>query len=134
MLLFLAVKTALEPWMSKKTNHWIQKMRTGFKRGAFQYLIFLRLVPIFPFWVVNIVSSLLGVRLSTFFLSTIVGIIPGSFVYVLIGNGLGQLLDQNKNPNLSIIFTLPVFIPLIALALLSLFPIILKWIKGNRHE
>lgn len=134
MCVFLSVKTALEPWISKKTNHWINKMRIGFQKGAFQYLIFLRLAPIFPFWVVNIVPSLLGVRTSTFFLTTFIGIIPGSFVYVLLGNGLGQILNQNKTPNLSILFTPSVFTPLVALALLSLLPTLLKWKKGNQHE
>ena len=134
MCVFLSVKTALEPWISKKTHPWINKMRVGFQKDAFQYLIFLRLAPLFPFWVVNIVPSLMGVRTSTFFLTTFIGIIPGSFVYVLAGNGLGQILDQNKTPNLGILLTPPVFIPLLALALLSLLPTLLKWKKGKRHE
>lgn len=134
MCVFLSVKTALEPWISKKTNYWIKKMRIGFQKDAFQYLIFLRLAPLFPFWVVNIVASLMGVRTSTFFLTTFIGIIPGSFVYVLLGNGLGQILDQNNAPNLGILLTPPVFIPLLALALLSLLPTLLKWKKGKRHE
>lgn len=133
MCVFLSVKTALEPWISKKSNHWINKMRSGFQQGAFQYLIFLRLAPLFPFWVVNIVPSLLGVRTSTFLLTTFIGIIPGSFVYVLLGHGLGQILDQNKTPNLGILFTSPVFTPLLALAILSLLPTLIKWKKGKRH-
>ena len=128
-LIFLAVRIALEPWVAKKTSRWIKKMRTGFKQGAFQYLLFLRLVPLFPFWVINIVPALLGVKASTFMLATFIGIIPGSIVYVTLGNGLGSIFDRNETPNLGIIFELPVLLPLLGLAFLSLVPIIYQWKK-----
>jgi len=128
-LIFLAVRTALEPWMAKKTTQWIEKMRYGFQQSAFQYLLFLRLVPLFPFWVVNIVPALLGVKTRTFMLATFIGIIPGSVVYVTLGNGLGSIFDQNETPNLGIIFEAPVLLPLLGLAFLSLVPIIYKWMK-----
>lgn len=127
--IFLAVRIALEPWMAKKTNLWIAKMRGGFQEGAFQYLLFLRLVPLFPFWVVNIVPALLGVRTRTFMIATFLGIIPGSIVYVTLGNGLGHIFDQNQTPNLGIIFDPPVLLPLLGLAFLSLVPIMYKWMK-----
>ena len=129
LFLFLAVKTALEPWIAKKANRWVGKMRAGFQQDAFQYLLTLRLVPLFPFWVVNIIPGLLGVRTSTFLTATFIGIIPGTFVYVLLGKGLGYLFDQNQTPNLSIIFEPPILIPLIALALLSLIPTLYKRLK-----
>ena len=128
-LIFLAVRIALEPWMAKKTSRWLEKMRSGFQQGAFQYLLFLRLVPIFPFWVINIVPALLGVKTRTFMLATLIGIIPGSIVYVTLGNGLGSIFDQNETPNLGIIFELPVLLPLLGLAFLSFVPIIYKWMK-----
>lgn len=132
LLVFFAVKTALEPWLAKKTISWINKMRAGFQKNAFEYLLFLRLAPIFPFWVVNIVPGLLGVKSSTFLITTFFGILPGSFIYVLLGSGLGQIFDQDQTPNLSIIFTPSIFIPLLALALLSLLPTWFKWIKKKR--
>lgn len=131
LCVFLAVRTALEPWIVKKANRWVEKMRLGFQQGAFRYLLVLRLVPLFPFWVVNIVPGLLGVRTSTFFITTLVGIIPGSFVYVLLGNGLGHLFDQNLTPNLRIIFEPQILLPLIALAVLSFIPTLYQRQKGK---
>lgn len=122
LLIFLAVRLALEEWISKKANKWISKMREGFQASAFQYLLVLRLIPLFPFWVVNIVPALLGVRTFTFFIATLIGIIPGSFIYVLLGSGLGKLFDQNQTPNLKIILEPQILIPLIVLAGLSFLP------------
>lgn len=129
LIVFLAVRTALEPWLAKKTGRWVEKMRMGFQQDAFQYLLILRLVPLFPFWVVNIVPGLLGVSVRTFFITTFLGIIPGTFVYVLLGNGLGYLFDRDQTPNLAIIFEPQVLIPLIALAVLSCIPMLYKKFK-----
>jgi len=62
-------------------------------------------------------------------LATFIGIIPGSIVYVTLGNGLGSIFDRNETPNLGIIFELPVLLPLLGLAFLSLVPIIYQWKK-----
>lgn len=129
LCIFLAVRTALEPIIAKKAGPWVEKMRDGFQSGAFQYLMVLRLVPLFPFWVVNIVPGLLGVKTSTYLITTFLGIIPGSFVYVLLGNGLGHIFDNNETPNLGIIFEPQVFLPLIALAALSFIPSIYKKLR-----
>ena len=126
---FLAVRTALEPWISKMASPWIEKMRAGFQQGAFQYLMILRLIPLFPFWVVNIVPGLLGVRLSTYAITTFLGIIPGAFVYALLGNGLGHIFDRNETPNLQIIFEPQILVPLLALAVLSCLPALYKRVK-----
>ena len=132
LIIFLAVKLAFESIIAKRAQKWVGKMRKGFQRGAFQYLLILRLIPIFPFWVVNIVPALLGVRTSTFIITTLIGIIPGSFIYVLLGSGLGKIFDQNQTPNLGIIFEPQILIPLIALALLSFLPLLYKSYKRKR--
>ncbi|HHM2297816.1 TPA: FAD-dependent oxidoreductase [Legionella anisa] len=119
-LLFFAVRTALGEWLSKKASGWISRMRQGFQHNAFSYLLTLRLIPLFPFWVVNIVPALLNVSAKTFISATFIGIIPGSTVYVLVGNGLSQVFASNQTPNLGIIFEPRVLGPLLALAALSL--------------
>jgi len=129
VILFLAVRVALEPWIARKASRWVDKMRKGFQQGATEYLLFLRLVPIFPFWVVNIVPALLGISLRTYTITTFFGIIPGSLVYVMLGSGLGHLLDQDKTPNLAIIFEWPILLPILGLAVLSLVPVIYRWKK-----
>lgn len=117
----------------KKTSRWIKGMEQGFKDNAFSYLLVLRLVPLFPFWLVNIVPALLGVSKRTFVFATFMGIIPGSFVYVLVGNGLGHIFDANQTPDLSIIFDAKVLLPLLGLALLSLLPVVYKFVKRKKN-
>ncbi len=132
-LVFLAVELALRDWFMKKTSRWIKGMEQGFKDNAFSYLLVLRLVPLFPFWLVNIVPALLGVSKRTFVFATFIGIIPGSFVYVLVGNGLGHIFDANQTPNLRIIFDAKVLLPLLGLALLSLLPVVYKFVKRKKN-
>ena len=131
-LLFIATKTAFKEILSKKAGPSVKKMEAGFQENALSYLLFLRLVPLFPFWLVNIVPALLDIPLRTFALGTSLGIIPGTFVYVLIGNGLHHLFEQNKTPNLSIIFEPNILAPLIGLSLLSVTPILYKKLKKNK--
>lgn len=133
-LLFLSVKLAFRDWMTKRSSRWIKSMEKGFQRNTFSYLLFLRFIPLFPFWLVNIVPALLGVRLRVFTLATFLGIIPGSVVYVSVGNGLGKIFDQNKTPDFSIIFSPAILLPLIGLAVLSLLPIGYRLWKGDRKD
>ena len=133
-IVFLAVELALRDWVAKKATLWLNVMRQGFQRNAFPYLLFLRLVPLFPFWLVNIVPALLGISKRTFVIATFIGIIPGSFVYVLVGNGLGHVFDTNQTPNLNIITDPRVSIPLLALGLLALTPTVYKLFKRKQHD
>jgi uncharacterized membrane protein YdjX (TVP38/TMEM64 family) len=105
------------------------KLEDGFRRDALSYLLFLRLVPAFPFWLVNLVPALLGVGLPTFVLGTFLGIIPGTLVYVSVGNGLGAVLDGGGTPDLGIVLTPAVLLPLLGLALLSLVPILVRKVR-----
>jgi len=125
-LIFLAAKTALHDLLYEKSKNWLRKLSEGFNKNAVNYLLFLRFVPIFPFWLINIAPAFLNVCLRTFFWTTLIGIIPGSFVYVLLGNGLGLIFDQGRKPNLSLIFDTRILVPILALAILSLVPILYK--------
>lgn len=132
--LFLAVRLALNDWFRRKASPWIVKMQDGFNKNAFQYLFILRLIPIFPFWIVNIVPALLRVKTKTFISATLLGIVPGSLVYVMLGNGLGHLFDIGKTPNLGLIFEPQILWPLLGLAALTSLSILYKWFKGKSHE
>ena len=128
-LIFLIVQTAVGQWLAKKASGWVMRMEQGFQRDAFNYLLFLRLVPIFPFWVVNIVAAVLNVRLRAYFFATLFGIVPGSAVYVSVGNGLSSLIQAGKAPDLGVIFQPKILLPLVLLAVLSLVPVIYKKLK-----
>ncbi len=134
IIIFSIVRFSLSDWVAQKTSGWVKKMRLGFQHNAFSYLLILRLIPIFPFWVVNIVPALLGVKARTFILATFLGIIPGSIIYTSLGNSLNHLFEQGQTPNLKIIFSPEILLPLLGLALLSMLPIIYKKFKGGHEQ
>ena len=123
-VIYFAAKTAFADYFRTKAKGYLNKFAEGFRDNAASYLLFLRLVPLFPFWLVNIVPGLFGVNTRTFVWTTLVGIIPGSVVYVLVGNGLGAVFDAGQTVNLSIIFKPTILVPLVLLGILSLVPIL----------
>jgi len=131
--IFLIVQFSLGQWLAEKNGTWVVRMQKGFQENALQYLLFLRLVPLFPFPVVNVVPGILNIKKSTFVIGTFFGIMPGSFVYAMLGNGLGYAFSTGKSPNLSIIFEPAIFWPLIGLAALSLIPIAYKRLRRKRY-
>lgn len=130
--LFVAAKTSLGDYFRSRAAGRIKRMEEGFRENAFNYLLFLRLVPIFPFFLVNLAPAFLGVSLRTYVVATFVGIIPGTFIYALVGNGLGAIFDAGGTPNLGIIFRPEIFAGLIGLALLAVFPVIQRKIAARR--
>jgi uncharacterized membrane protein YdjX (TVP38/TMEM64 family) len=129
-LLFLAVQYSVGSWLSQKATPWTKKMEIEFQHNAFYYLLFLRLVPVFPFWIVNIVPGILNIPLRTFISATLIGILPGTFIYISVGNGLNKIFETGGTPNFNIIFTPAILLPLIGLAALSLVPIIYRKIRS----
>lgn len=129
-LLFLAARSAFGDLLRRRAGPWLTRMHDGFQANAFSYLLFLRLVPAFPFFVVNLVPAFLGVRLRTFILATLIGIIPGTFVYTSVGAGLKTLLDSNATFSIGQVLTPQILTALVGLALLSLLPVAYKaWRK-----
>lgn len=140
-LVFLAAKTAFAPILKKKTGGFLKKIEAGFKKHGASYLLFLRLIPLFPFWLVNLAPAFLNVSLRTFVWTTFVGIIPGSFVFAEAGAGLGAILDSNQPFSLTSIFdpkvkiALEVKIAVIALVLFAIISIIvLKMAKKKTKK
>jgi uncharacterized membrane protein YdjX (TVP38/TMEM64 family) len=128
-IIFTVAKTALGESLRAKAGPFIQKLEAGFRKDAFSYLLFLRLVPIFPFWLVNLVPAFLGVSLRVFVTATFIGIIPGSLVYTWVGSGLGAVFDRGEEPDLRIIFEPQIIGPIIGLAVLALVPIVIKRLR-----
>jgi uncharacterized membrane protein YdjX (TVP38/TMEM64 family) len=130
--LFLFVRMGLGDSMRSRAGGAVDRLRRGFADNALGYLLFLRLLPIFPFWLVNLAAALLAVPLRTFVIATAVGIIPGSAVYASFGSGLGSLLDEGKPIDLGSILTPSIFLPLLALAVLALAPALYQ--RFNRSK
>jgi len=101
-------------------------MRARLERDGFSYLLALRLVPLFPFWVVNLAASVAGIRLAVFVPATLLGIAPASFVLSSVGTGIGDVLAQGREPDLTVVFTPRILLPLLALAALSLIPVVAR--------
>ncbi|MCI0381441.1 MAG: VTT domain-containing protein [Chlamydiae bacterium] len=127
----LAALTALGDLLRKKTAPFLKKMKSGFQKNAVSYLLFLRFVIIFPFWIVNIASAFFGVPVRTFVWTTLVGITPGSFAFTLAGRGLEKIFESEQPFSIAAIFNIQLKIALILLGILALVPIIIKRIKKS---
>jgi uncharacterized membrane protein YdjX (TVP38/TMEM64 family) len=121
---FLAARTAFRDLFHARAGAALAKLEAGFRRDSFSYLLFLRLVPLFPFWLVNIVPALLGMKLGPYTLATVIGIVPAAIVYSSLGAGLGAVFDRGEVPDLGIIFEWSILLPLLGLALLALTPVL----------
>ena len=125
---YLIAKTALGEALRAKAGPWLAKLESGFQENALSYLLVLRLIPLFPFFVVNLVPAFLGVRLRTYTIATALGIVPGSFVFASVGAGLGSLFDMAMGGEIALsgILTPEIVTALVGLAVLSLLPIAYK--------
>lgn len=125
--IFLAARAGLGG-VAQGAGPFFGKLQAEFRADAFHYLLFLRLVPLFPFWIVNLVPALAGMRLPTFLLATLIGLIPGTFIYASLGNALSAIVDQ---PDMGIVFKPNVLVPIAALSLLALFPV---WYRRRQRR
>ncbi len=117
--IFLAARAGLGG-LARRAGPLVGKLEAGFRADAFNYLLVLRLVPIFPFWLVNLVPALVGVKLQTYVLATALGIVPATVIFASLGNGLGTVVDE---PDLGIVLRPSVLVPIVGLALLALVPV-----------
>ncbi len=119
-LAFLTARYVLRDTVEQKFGKWLGPFQEGFAKNAFSYLLTLRLIPLFPFFVVNLVSGLTRVNVGTYVAATAIGIIPGSFVYAYAGRQLGTInsLKEIASPNVVGAFVL--------LGLLALVPVVYK--------
>jgi uncharacterized membrane protein YdjX (TVP38/TMEM64 family) len=131
-LLFLAARTTLGEALRARAGPLLQKIEAGFGANAFSYLLSLRLLPVFPFFIVNLVPAFVGVSLRTFVLATVLGIIPGSFVFASVGAGLGSVFEMMMEPTLASAITPEIVIALVSLAVLALVPVMWKKHKARR--
>jgi uncharacterized membrane protein YdjX (TVP38/TMEM64 family) len=133
-LIFLAARTALGDSLRKKAGPFLKKMEKGFRENAASYLLFLRFVPLFPFWIVNIAPAFFRVPLRTFVWTTLVGIAPGSFVFTLTGGGLEKIFETQQAFSIGAIFNTQMKIALTLLGILALVPIAIKKFKKARDR
>ena len=131
-IVFIAARTVLNEFFTKRAAGFMAKLEAGFHKNAFSYLLALRLIPAVPFWVVNIVPALLGMRLNHYVLATFIGITPGTLIYVWVARSFDSLLSGGQSPDLSVLSEPAITAPLFALGLLSLFPAL--WKRSRAHK
>ena len=130
--IFLAARYALGDALRAKAGPYMAKFEDGLRENELSYLFILRLVPLFPFFIVNIVPALFGVRLRNYVLSTLFGIVPGSLVYASVGAGIGAVFDAGEDVELSGLMLQPkVILPIVGLIALSLVPVLYKRLRAT---
>ncbi len=146
-VIFLVARTALGEPLLRRAGPRANQLAKGFRDDAFSYLLFLRLVPVFPFFLVNLVPAFAGVRLGPFIAGTVLGVIPAAIVFALAGTGLDSVITAQKNsyyhciaakgPDCRMAFdptdvlTPQLIAALVALGLLALMPVLLKYWRAR---
>jgi uncharacterized membrane protein YdjX (TVP38/TMEM64 family) len=125
-MVFLAARTALGDLLKRRAGPFLARMERGFRENAFTYLLVLRLIPLFPFWLVNLVPAFFGMRLASYALATLIGIAPATIVFASLGSGLGAVFDAGATPDLGLLLSPQLMLPLIGLALLALAPVLYR--------
>lgn len=95
-IIFLVARSSFGETLTSKAGPWIARLQAGFKENALSYMLFLRLVPAFPFWLVNLAPALLNVPLRTFVVGTLLGIIPATAAFSVAGAGLGSVVEAQN--------------------------------------
>lgn len=136
LILFLAAKSSIGETLKSIAGPFIGKMEKGFNENALSYLFTLRLIPVVPFAVANIAPAVLGAKFKDYFLSTALGIIPGTVAYSLIGNGLRETLltvGENADVGALVADAAKNFVPaFFALAVVAMIPTIYKKFKKTK--
>ena len=129
-VLFILVRYGLKSFKYSQSNDFDNNFAVKIKNGLIQnqvsIMLILRLVPLVPFFLANILPALVGVRLFNFIWTTVIGIIPGGIVFTWIGAGVGEVFDRNEYPDIELLFTPAILGPLLGLAALILIPMILR--------
>jgi uncharacterized membrane protein YdjX (TVP38/TMEM64 family) len=138
-LIFLAARTAFGDALRARASGWLNRLGDGLRKNAFNYLLILRLTPVAPFFIVNLAPAFFNVKLRDYVLATLIGMIPGAFVYASVGAGLRAALatGATANPNeaaRAILLSPSVFGPIAALIALALLPVIIKALRSKRSE
>jgi uncharacterized membrane protein YdjX (TVP38/TMEM64 family) len=149
-IIFLIARGAVGEILVRRAGPTVEKLAAGFREDAFCYLLFLRLVPLFPLWLVNLVPALAGVPLPPFVTATALGIIPGSFAFAFFGSSLDSMLAAHATTYMACInaghegcrlglsvhslATPRVIAALIILGLFALIPVLLKQFRASQRS
>jgi uncharacterized membrane protein YdjX (TVP38/TMEM64 family) len=126
-IVFLVARSSFGTLLERRAGPRLRKLEAGFRANAVSYLLVLRLVPLFPFSLVNIVAGLFGMQLATFVICSVVGMAPATFIFASLGAGLGAVFDRGQAPDSGVLLAPRVLLPLLGLAVLALLPVLVRW-------
>lgn len=135
-LLFMAARGAFRDALRRRLGGFAGRLASGFEEDAFGYLLALRLAPVLPFFIVNIAPAFFRVRLRTYVGATFLGILPGTFAYAWLGEGVDSVLDAARRAghaaSLSDIVTPQITAAFALLALVAALPVVVRRVRGRR--
>ncbi|HVO88306.1 MAG TPA: TVP38/TMEM64 family protein [Casimicrobiaceae bacterium] len=126
-IVFLAARYLFADAARRRMGAVGERINAGFTANAFSYLLFLRLVPLFPFFLVNLAPAFTSIPLRTYVLATAIGIVPGTFVYVNLGQTLGRI------DSLEGLVSVETFAAFALLGALALLPVIVRRLRSGRN-
>ena len=109
----------------------VRRIKRGIDANQWEMLFLMRLVPVVPFFVANLLPALVGVPLRAYVVTTALGIVPGALVYTSVGAGLGEVFAAGEAPDLGVIFAPHVLLPILGLAALAALPMVLRALRGR---
>lgn len=124
-IIFLAGRSAAGDVLARRGGDAVARLEAGFAKNALSYLFILRLVPLFPFWLVNLAAAAFRVPTRSYVLATFFGIMPGTFVYASVGAGFSSI-TESSSVGLDVLLRPAVILPIVGLVALSLLPIVFK--------
>jgi uncharacterized membrane protein YdjX (TVP38/TMEM64 family) len=137
VLIFLAVRSGIGRSLAAKvdaSDGQVAKLMRAIRENEIPVLFSMRLVPVLPFFIANIIPALIGVRTWVFAATTFAGIIPGGIIYTWVGVGLGEAFARGEAPNLGIILEPHILGPILGLAALALLPVVLKSLRNRKSK
>jgi uncharacterized membrane protein YdjX (TVP38/TMEM64 family) len=149
-IIFLIAKSAIGEYLVRRAGPRLAKLAEGFRKDAFHYLLFLRLVPLFPFFLVNLAPAIVSVPLVTFLAATALGIVPATFAFAFVGAGLDSALgaqqaaytqclasgrsDCRLGFDLGMLATPKLIAAFVALGVIALIPVAVKKWRGRQRR
>lgn len=133
-LLFLAARWGLGARLAARmdaSEGRVKRLKQAIDANQWEMLFLIRLVPVVPFFVANLLPALVGVPLARYVITTALGIVPGALVYTSVGAGLGEVFAAGTAPDLGVIFSPPVLLPILGLAALAALPIAIRALRGR---
>ena len=94
--LFLSARAAFGDTFYTKAGPLLMKMEKGFKQNAAGYMLLLRMIPVFPFWIINVAPAFFGIKFKTFLWTTVVGLIPENLILTLSAASLMTILEKKR--------------------------------------